>query len=72
MKKDQPTKEVGGYDGLLTLNDLAHYLACSRAHAAKLIADGTVPSYKLGSLRRVRKSDVEAWIESQPTVKDRA
>lgn len=70
MEKDQPTKEVGGYDGLLALNGLASYLACSRAHAAKLIADGTVPSYKLGSLRRVRKSDVDAWIESQPTVKD--
>ena len=70
MQEDQPTTKVGGNDSLLSLKDLAEYLACSRGYAAKLIADGIVPSYKLGSLRRVRKSAVDAWIESRLAAKD--
>jgi len=55
--------------GLLSLNDLAEYLSCSRTYAASLISSGTIPSFKLGSLRRVRKSDVETYIESRRAAK---
>jgi len=30
-----------------------------------LIAEGTIPSFKLGTLRRIRKSDVDAYVERQ-------
>lgn len=51
-------------EGLLSLKDLADYLSCSRTYAASLITDGSIPSLKIGTLRRVRKSDVDAFIES--------
>ncbi len=62
--EDQHTK-VRCNGGLLSLNDLADYLSCSRTYAASLISSGTIPSFKLGSLRRVRKSDVDAYVEKQ-------
>jgi excisionase family DNA binding protein len=46
-------------------------LSCSRRYAASLIAEGTIPSFKLGSLRRVRKSDVvDSYIEARLAEKD--
>ena len=59
----QRTKTVP--EGLLSLKDLADYLSCSRTYAAGLVADGTIPSLKIGTLRRVRRSDVDAYIESR-------
>jgi excisionase family DNA binding protein len=66
--EDQDRK-VRRNGGLLSLNDLAEYLSCSRTYAAGLISSGTIPSFKLGSLRRVRKSDVDAYIESRLAAK---
>ena len=63
--QDRTTTEAYGNGGLLSLKDLARYLSCSRTHAAKLLAEGTIPSFKVGSLRRVRKFDVEAYVEKQ-------
>ena len=65
---DQHTK-VPREGGLLSLNDLAEYLSCSRTYAASLISTGTIPSFKLGSLRRIRKSDVDAYIEARLAAK---
>ena len=56
--------------GLLSPSDLARYLSCSRTFAATLISSGTIPSLKIGSLRRVRKSDVDSYIEARLTAKD--
>jgi excisionase family DNA binding protein len=57
-------------EGLLSLDNLAEYLACSRTFAAKLLVDGEIPSLKIGALRRVRKADVDAYIESRLAAKD--
>ncbi len=53
---DTPTE---ARKGLLSLNGLAEYLSCSRTLAAKLISDGTIPSLKMGMLRRVRRVDAD-------------
>ncbi len=50
---------------LLSLKDLTRYLSCSRTFAAKLIADGTFPSAKIGGIRRVRRSDVDEYVEAR-------
>ena len=63
-------RKTGIQDGLLSLNDLAGYLACSRTYARKLIADGTIPSFKIGTLRRVRKSDVDEYVEGEACAKE--
>ena len=52
-------------EGLLSLRDLTQYLSCSRTYAANLIYDGVVPSFKIGNLRRVRKADVDAYIQER-------
>ena len=62
--------KTGIQDRLLSLGDLAEYLACSRTYARKLIADGTIPSFKIGSLRRVRKSDVDRYVEARLAAKE--
>jgi excisionase family DNA binding protein len=62
MAEDKRTEST---EGLLSLSDLTQYLSCSRAFAAKLISDGTIPSLKIRSLRRVRRSDVDAYIETR-------
>ena len=50
---------------LLSLRDLSQYLSCSRTYARKLIDDGTISSFKIGSLRRVRKVDVDHFVEER-------
>jgi hypothetical protein len=32
---------------------------------AKLIADGTIPSFKLGRLRRISAIELEEWVQRQ-------
>jgi excisionase family DNA binding protein len=62
-------KRTASTEGLLSLNDLTQYLSCSRTFAAKLISDGTIPSLKIGGLRRVRRSDVVRYIEARLAAK---
>jgi excisionase family DNA binding protein len=70
VQEDQQSRpEVNSNDSLLSLNDLAQYLSCSRSYAAMLIAEGTIPSFKIGSLRRVRRSDLDAYIETRLAAK---
>lgn len=61
-----------GAVGLFSLEDLASYLSCSRTYAANLISDGSIPSLKIGTLRRVRRSDVDAFIESRLAAREQA
>ena len=64
--KDQQTKASTHGGGLLSLNDLAEYLFCSRTYAHKLISDGSIPSFRIGgTLRRVRREDVDTYVERQ-------
>jgi excisionase family DNA binding protein len=67
--QDQHTR-IRCNGGLLSLNDLAEYLSCSRTYAAGLISSSTIPSVKLGSLRRARKCDVDRFISAQLAEKD--
>ncbi len=48
---------------LLSPEKLATYLGCGRTYAYKLLADGSIPSVKLGRLRRVRRQDADRFIE---------
>ncbi|WP_144715700.1 helix-turn-helix domain-containing protein [Curtobacterium pusillum] len=48
---------------LLTIPDAARQLALSRARLYELIADGTVPSVKIGGARRIRARDLAAYVD---------
>ncbi len=44
--------------------EAAELLGCSRPFIYKLIADGQLPSLKLGRSRRIRHSDLTAMIDA--------
>ncbi len=48
---------------LLSPEEVATYLGCGRSFAYQLLARGELPSLKLGRLRKVRRADVEAFVE---------
>jgi excisionase family DNA binding protein len=65
--EDKRTETTGG---LLSPSDLARYLSCSRTFAATLISSGTIPSLRIHGLRRVRKCDVDSYIEARLAAKE--
>jgi excisionase family DNA binding protein len=49
---------------LLTVVQVQEMLQVSRSFAYALLSSGELPSYRVGGkLRRVRRRDVEAWLE---------
>jgi excisionase family DNA binding protein len=50
---------------VLSPEELAEYLGCSRTHAFKLLAgqDPAIRSFKSGRLRRVLRVDVEIYVQ---------
>ncbi len=57
--------EARSEEALLTPEDLADYLRCSRTFAYQILARGEIPSLKLGKLRRIRRSDADLYIEKK-------
>jgi excisionase family DNA binding protein len=55
--RDRATREI------LSPEDLADFLGCSRTFAYKLLAERAIPSFKMGKLRRVRLSDARDYVE---------
>ena len=55
--RDQATREI------LSPEELADFLGCSRTFAYKLLAEKSIPSFKVGKLRRVRLSDARDYVE---------
>ncbi len=47
----------------LSPEEVAVVLNCGRTMAYKLIADGVIRSFRVGRLRRVRRQDVDAYME---------
>jgi len=47
----------------LTPEDLAVLVGCKRTTAYKLLAEGSIPSFTIGRLRRVRRADAERFME---------
>ncbi len=48
---------------ILSPEELADLLGCSRTFAYKLLAEKAIPSFKVGKLRRVRLSDARDFVE---------
>lgn len=45
--------------------DVAAHIGFSVQYVYKLAREGVIPSFKVRSRRRFRRSDIEAWVESQ-------
>jgi excisionase family DNA binding protein len=57
--------DVQHREEILTPDELAEFLRCSRTYARELLTQGEIPSFKLGKLRRVRLSDAERFVEER-------
>lgn len=50
-------------DELLTLAELEEWLKVSRTTIYRLLSTGEIPSYRIGRTVRVRRTDVDRWLE---------
>jgi len=50
---------------LLSADELAQELGIGRTTAYALLWSGQIPSMKIGRLRKIRRGDVEAFIEAR-------
>ena len=62
MKRESNT--IGPTE-LLTSREAAEYLKISRATLQRLSRAGEIPAIRIGKLWRYRKSDLDAWADSQ-------
>jgi excisionase family DNA binding protein len=60
-----PYLQVEQTKRLLSAEDLARELGVGRTTAYSLLWSGTVPSMKVGRLRKVRREDLEAYIKTR-------
>ena len=49
-------------DSLLTLAEAADYLGCSTATVKRWIAAGSLPTFRVGRVVRVREQDLERFV----------
>ena len=56
---------------LLSPEEMAEMLGCGRTYAYQLLSRREIPSFKLGKLRKVRRRDVERFIEERATASAR-
>jgi len=50
---------------LLTIEDLAEYLNISRRTVYRLLKEGTLPGYRIGSHMRFRRGEIDRWLEGK-------
>ena len=63
--KERPDPNTVRAKETLSAEEVAVVLGCGRTLAYSLLRDGSIPSFTVGRLRRVRRADVEAYIEQR-------
>jgi excisionase family DNA binding protein len=53
-----------GSEEWFTLAELGEWLKVSRTTVYKLMSTGQIPSYRVGRTVRIRRRDVESWLET--------
>jgi len=46
-----------------TTDELVRWLGLGRTKAYEMLRSGEIHSYRIGRIRRIRRGDVEAWLE---------
>ena len=57
-------------DDLLSVKDVAEWLNVSYATVMQLIRDKEIPAARVGKLWRIKRSDVQAYLDRNATDKD--
>ncbi len=52
----------------MTPEEFSEWLGIGRTKCYELLSRNEVPSYKIGRLRRIRRSDVERWLQTREDV----
>lgn len=52
-------------DEIMTVKELAEYLKIAEKTAYRFVAEGKIPSFKVGSAWRFRQKEIDAWIKKQ-------
>lgn len=50
---------------VMTIREVAEYLKLTDKTAYRLVADGTLPGFKVGGAWRFRRGDIDAWIDAR-------
>ena len=45
-----------------TTDELVRWLGLGRTKTYEMLRSGEIPSYKIGRVRRIRRRDIEAWL----------
>jgi excisionase family DNA binding protein len=53
-----------------TITELHDWLGLGRSKAYELIQSGEIPSHRIGRVIRVRRQDVEEWLQNNRYVQD--
>ena len=61
--KGKPTTSAS--TEIMTMHELAQFLACSYGTVLKLVWGGELPAFRLSSDWQVWRADVEKWIAKQ-------
>lgn len=61
------TRENNGMSmtDILTIREVAEYLKLNEKTTYRLVAEGTIPGFKVGGAWRFRKKEIEKWIKKQ-------
>ncbi len=66
VRRDAPENRDGSTpDEWFTLAELGDWLKISRTTAYRLIRERRIPAYRIGRATRVRRHDVERWLEEE-------
>jgi excisionase family DNA binding protein len=58
------SEEAARTEYLMSPEELAKFLGLGRTRTYELLSAGTIPSIRIGRLRKVRRTDVDKFIES--------
>ena len=56
--------QTGQTEYLMSTEDLAKFLGLGRTCTYELLSAGAIPSVRIGRLRKVRRSDVDRFVQS--------
>ena len=66
MRHDGPEIQRGNMpDEWFTLAELGDWLKVSRTTVYRLIREKRIPAYRVGCSPRIRRRDVERWLEDE-------
>jgi excisionase family DNA binding protein len=61
----EPRERAGPDPALLRVDEAARYLALGRTKTYELVAQGVIPSIRLGRVVRIPREALRAWIERE-------